>query len=44
MEEKVIQIKSGIIIKIDASAKSIIYVKKDILRILAYVHVLPEYY
>ena len=37
MEENVIQIKSGIMINVDASVKNIIYVKKIIIRILLHV-------
>ena len=37
MKENVIQIKSGIIINVDACAKNIIYVKKIIFGILLHV-------
>ena len=37
MEENVIQIKGGIMINVDASVKSIIYVKKFIFGILLHV-------
>ena len=37
IEENVIQIKSGIMINVDASAKNIIYVKKNIFGILLHV-------
>ena len=42
MEENVIQINGEIMIKVDASVKSIIYVKKIILGILVHVVVKME--
>ena len=40
MRKNVIQIKSGIKINVDASAKNVIYVKKNVFGIL--LHVVPE--
>ena len=37
MEENLIQIKSGIVINVDASVKNIIYVKKTMFGILLHV-------